>query len=66
MHYSPQSEIYDYLRFVARKYSIYEQTRFHTEVIRIDWIEKDQIWKIESRNLSSQTQDTIVEYYNYV
>ncbi|KAI9348817.1 hypothetical protein BD770DRAFT_395037 [Pilaira anomala] len=66
MHYSPQSEIYDYLRFVARKYNIYEQTRFHTEVIRIDWIEQDQIWKIESRNLSSQTQDTIVEYYNYV
>ncbi|GAA5798613.1 hypothetical protein HPULCUR_004018 [Helicostylum pulchrum] len=65
-HYSPQAEIYDYLRFVARKYKIYEQTRFSTEVVRIEWMDQDQIWKVESRDLKSNTQEMTTEYFNYV
>jgi cation diffusion facilitator CzcD-associated flavoprotein CzcO len=65
-HYSSYREISDYLRAVARKHKIYEQTRFKTEVISIEWIDQDQMWKVDSRSLESPTQEIVSEYYNYV
>lgn len=66
-HYSPQGEIYQYLRSVARKYKIYEQTKFNTEVIRIDWMHEKQVWKVDSRSTDiTQPQPIATEYYDYV
>ncbi|CAO3638385.1 unnamed protein product [Mucor fragilis] len=66
-HYSPQGEIYQYLRSVARKYKIYEQTKFNTEVIRIDWMHEKQVWKVDSRSTdTTQPQPIATEYYDYV
>lgn len=66
-HYSPQNEIYQYLRKVAKKYNIYEQTKFNTEVIRIDWMQEKQVWKVDSRHTdTAQPQPIVTEYFDYV
>ncbi|KAI8637816.1 putative flavoprotein [Parasitella parasitica] len=67
-HYSPQSEIYKYLRKVARKHGIYEQTKFRTEVVCIQWIQEKQMWKVESRRSADVNlpQPIVAEYFNYV
>lgn len=66
-HYSPQNEIYEYLRKVAQKYNIYEQTKFETEVIRIDWIQEKQLWKVDSKSTDrNHSQEIVTEYFDYV
>ncbi|KAI9483616.1 MAG: flavin-containing monooxygenase FMO [Benjaminiella poitrasii] len=65
-HYSSQKEIYAYLRNVAKKYNIYEQTRFKTEVLHMKWIEDRQMWEIQSHNVAEDNAEVTVEYYNYV
>ncbi|KAI8888003.1 FAD/NAD(P)-binding domain-containing protein [Backusella circina FSU 941] len=65
-HYSPQNQIYDYLRGVARKYRIYEQTRFNTEVLSIQWIEERLQWRLQYRSVRANTEEVHTEYYTYV
>jgi cation diffusion facilitator CzcD-associated flavoprotein CzcO len=65
-HYSPQNQIYDYLRGVARKYRIYEQTKFNTEVLSIQWIEERLQWRLQYRSVVANTEEIHTEYYTYV
>lgn len=32
---------------VARKYNLYDQTQFNTEVVRASWLEDTKKWEIE-------------------
>ncbi|KAI7890615.1 uncharacterized protein EV154DRAFT_247520 [Mucor mucedo] len=66
LHYSGNEEIFDYMKHVARKHKLYEQVRFKTEVVRIEWVNDDQMWKVQTRNLETPTQEIITEFYNYV
>lgn len=55
------------MKHVARKHNLYEQVRFKTEVIRIEWVKDDQMWKVQTRSLETPIQEKITtEYYNYV
>jgi cation diffusion facilitator CzcD-associated flavoprotein CzcO len=47
--YSPQPEILAYQRKVARKYHLYDQAYFNTEVIQITWLDSFKKWKVEYR-----------------
>ncbi|SAM04258.1 hypothetical protein [Absidia glauca] len=47
--YSPQGEIHEYLRGVARKYGLYDRTLFNTEVVRADWLQDQHQWKLTVR-----------------
>lgn len=44
--YSPQPEIWQYLRDVARKYGIYPHVRFNHEVLGAEWDDALQRWSI--------------------
>ncbi|CAO3618430.1 unnamed protein product [Mucor fragilis] len=61
--YSGQKEIFEYMRSVARKHHIYEQTQFNTEVIRASWIEQSKKWEIELKtNESKETQTRLYDF----
>ncbi|KAI8381112.1 putative flavin-binding monooxygenase [Radiomyces spectabilis] len=62
--YSPQPEIYEYLRRVANKYHIYEQTKLNTEVVKAEWVDERQQWKLEFRERGST--ETHTAYFNLV
>ncbi|CAO3591624.1 unnamed protein product [Absidia cylindrospora] len=47
--YSSQPEILAYMRGVARKYGIYDQTYFNTEVVEVTWLESVKKWKVDYR-----------------
>ncbi|KAI9264197.1 hypothetical protein BDA99DRAFT_580345 [Phascolomyces articulosus] len=55
-HYSSQPEIYAYLQGVARKYGLYERTKFETEVVRAEWNEQQHQWFLEWRNVHDHEQ----------
>ncbi|ORX50828.1 putative flavo protein [Hesseltinella vesiculosa] len=40
--YSPQPEIYDYMRSVARQHKMYDYTLFNTEVLSVNWLEESK------------------------
>lgn len=65
-HYSNAQEIHQYMRNVAKKYHIYEQTRLNTEVISITWLEDQKLWKVDYRSVNTATEVIASEYYNYV
>ncbi|KAJ2961730.1 hypothetical protein NQZ79_g2989 [Umbelopsis isabellina] len=48
---SPSQEIAAYLRNVYRKYGLYEQTRFNTEVLSAHWMEEEKQWKLIVRKV---------------
>jgi cation diffusion facilitator CzcD-associated flavoprotein CzcO len=43
--YSPQPEIQEYLRRVAREYGVIEKTAFHTELEHAAWDDDAQVWR---------------------
>ncbi|KAF9128493.1 hypothetical protein BGX30_014303 [Mortierella sp. GBA39] len=63
-NYAPQPEIWDYLRNTARKYKLYEKTRFRTEITHVAWNEGRQKWVLDHVNLNNgereQTEADIV------
>ncbi|KAI8077569.1 putative FAD-binding monooxygenase [Thamnidium elegans] len=63
--YSSQKEIHQYMRDVAKKYDVYKQTQFETEVVRITWIEKTKKWEIELKTAGSDTKNQI-KYFDFV
>lgn len=63
--YSPQKEIHDYLKGIARKYGIYEQTQLETSVLRASWIEKTRKWELELHQPSVSEEKQIV-YFDYM
>ncbi|KAI8987029.1 putative flavoprotein [Pilobolus umbonatus] len=65
-HYSPYHEIHAYLQGVARKYKVYNQTRFNTEVIFAQWIIEKQQWEVHSKSVNNPDQSVSIDYYNYV
>ncbi|CAO3589258.1 unnamed protein product [Absidia cylindrospora] len=51
--FSPQSEIHQYLRNVAKKYNLYDQTLFNTEVVQANWLEELKKWELTVREKGS-------------
>jgi cation diffusion facilitator CzcD-associated flavoprotein CzcO len=47
--YSPQPEIWEYLRGVCRDHGVDPHIRFHTEVTAARWDEQERLWRIEVR-----------------
>jgi cation diffusion facilitator CzcD-associated flavoprotein CzcO len=37
------------MRGVARKYGLYDQTLFNTEVVKADWLQDQHQWKLTLR-----------------
>lgn len=52
------------MRNVAKKYRIYEQTQFNTEVIRATWIEKTRKWQLELK--VKDTKETQAKLYDFM
>jgi cation diffusion facilitator CzcD-associated flavoprotein CzcO len=48
--YSPQQEIWDYLRRVTEKYHVREHIRFGTEMTSARWDAEDKRWHLHARN----------------
>jgi cation diffusion facilitator CzcD-associated flavoprotein CzcO len=48
--YSPQQEIWDYLRRVTEKYHVREHIRFGTEMTSARWDAEDKRWHLRARN----------------
>jgi cation diffusion facilitator CzcD-associated flavoprotein CzcO len=46
--FSPQPEILDYLRDVARRFGVMPHVRFHTELETAEWDEGDALWRLET------------------
>jgi cation diffusion facilitator CzcD-associated flavoprotein CzcO len=49
---------------VAKKYNLYEQTQFETEVIRAIWDESIKQWQIELK--STQNKEIETRYYDFM
>jgi cation diffusion facilitator CzcD-associated flavoprotein CzcO len=47
--YSPQPEIWEYLRGVCRDHGVDRHIRFHTEVTAARWDEQERLWRLEIR-----------------
>ncbi|ORZ06000.1 hypothetical protein BCR42DRAFT_427463 [Absidia repens] len=62
--YSPQGEIHEYIRGVAKKYDLYNQTIFNTEVVQADWLENEKKWELTVRE--KESLDTRVIYFDVV
>ena len=45
-HYSPQPEIWEYIRKVARKYELYSKIQFNTTVKSLTWEEDKKKWRV--------------------
>jgi cation diffusion facilitator CzcD-associated flavoprotein CzcO len=50
------------MRNVAKKYDIYKQTQFETEVVRATWIEGTKKWEIELKTAGSNGENQIRFY----
>jgi cyclohexanone monooxygenase len=57
--FSPQPEIQDYLRHVARKYDVERKHLFGTEVTRARWDTRTERWLVDTTN-GSFTADVLV------
>ena len=57
--YSPQPEIWDYLRRTADSHDIRERTRFDTDVREAWWDEHHNVWTIET-NVGTYTADVLI------
>ena len=57
--FSPQPEILDYLRDVARRFAVMPHVRFHTELHSADWDEAAGHWRLETSQ-GAMTADVLV------
>lgn len=62
-HYSGQREIHAYLQHVAKKYNVYKQILFNTEVLSTEWLEQKQKWHVKWRSTLDEKADMISEGY---
>ncbi|CAO3607274.1 unnamed protein product [Mucor hiemalis] len=62
--YSSQKEIHEYMQGVAKKYKLYEQTQFNTEVVRASWKENTNKWEIELKTKGIGATQT--RYYDFI
>ncbi|KAG4073235.1 hypothetical protein HA402_008581 [Bradysia odoriphaga] len=61
-NFSPQPEILDYLRKVARKYELYSKIKFQTHVKSTRWDESIRKWKVVLQNkLTNQEEEQIFD-----
>ncbi len=44
--YSPQAEIWEYLRNVVRKNQLEKHLRYHSDIVRCEFVEKEGWWKV--------------------
>jgi cation diffusion facilitator CzcD-associated flavoprotein CzcO len=57
--FSPQAEILEYLRDVARRFGVMPHVRFHTELESAGWDEAEGQWRVETSQ-GSMTADVLV------
>jgi cation diffusion facilitator CzcD-associated flavoprotein CzcO len=57
--FSPQAEILEYLRDVARRFGVMPHVRFHTELEAADWDEDEGRWRLETSQ-GPMTADVLV------
>jgi cation diffusion facilitator CzcD-associated flavoprotein CzcO len=57
--FSPQPEILEYLRDVARRFGVLPHVRFHTGLESADWDEAEGRWRLETTQ-GSMTADVLV------
>jgi cation diffusion facilitator CzcD-associated flavoprotein CzcO len=58
--FSPQPEIWDYLRHCARKYGIAPHMRFNAQVERLTWDDASALWRIRTSDGQSITARAFV------
>ncbi|KAI8881608.1 alpha/beta hydrolase fold-3 domain protein [Backusella circina FSU 941] len=63
-NYSPQKEIHEYMKTVARKYKVYEHTQFETEVVRTSWIEEKKQWELELKVQGEEKNQ--IKYFDFI
>lgn len=51
--FAEQSEILQYLNDTVDKFAIRQHVQLRTEVVAASWIEEDQVWRVELRNMES-------------
>ncbi|KAG0196113.1 hypothetical protein BGX28_010545 [Mortierella sp. GBA30] len=51
--FSPQPEIWAYMRRVAKKHNLYDKIRFRTEVTHLEWKQDRQKWMLDYMNLAT-------------
>jgi len=44
--FSPQPEILEYAKGIARKYDLYRHIQFHTKVLKAVWVDWDKQWEV--------------------
>ncbi|ORX62084.1 FAD/NAD(P)-binding domain-containing protein [Hesseltinella vesiculosa] len=62
-YFSPQPEIWDYLRRVAQKYDLYRTIQFNTTVQRAEWDVQCNMWKVI---IQPADQPAYTKYYHFV
>ncbi|KAI8368566.1 hypothetical protein EDC96DRAFT_589961, partial [Choanephora cucurbitarum] len=61
--YCSQQEIHQYMKQVAKKYQVYEQVQFNTQVIKAAWIEDRRQWELTLLRDHSTTE---VVWFDFV
>ncbi|KAI8076883.1 monooxygenase [Halteromyces radiatus] len=62
--FSPQAEILEYMRGVAKQFNLYDQTIFNTEVVRANWIQERKQWELSLREVGSSNVQ--ISYFDVV
>ncbi len=60
--YSPQQEIYEYLREVAKKYDLYPKIMFGTRVEECVWNEACKNWSLKTVNVTEPSKVTTLQF----
>ena len=57
--FSPQPEIWDYIRHCARKYGVEPHIRYRHEVLSAEWDDDRQVWQLDTSQ-GTMTADVVV------
>jgi cation diffusion facilitator CzcD-associated flavoprotein CzcO len=63
--YSPQPEIWQYIKKVAQKYDLYPHIKFETEVKSMSWVESKNQWKVVTVDKNSNQAEE-AKYFDIV
>lgn len=58
--WSMQAQILEYIKYVAKKYELYQHIQFKKEMTTATWNEHDQIWTILTKDQKEYTSKTLV------
>jgi len=58
--YSPQPEIWQYLRELVERFDLRDRIRFGADVVRCEWNEGDHLWHLTTADGTTLTADVVV------